>query len=228
MGHQGAADGDLLALAARQFARRLTAFVAQDREQGIDLLHRRLDVVAAQECAHFKVLLDRHRGEYVLGLRHKGHAFGDAGLWGQAGDILAINPHRPGFQVQHAEHRFHRGGFSRTIGADDDRDLTLFHGHGAGVQDAGARAIAAGHHLADQKGVSHARGLRVGDKNFRRKILGKNLSKIFGRGAASCCLCLVLQSGAQISLDHRVILHDVLGRPLRQHAALRHDDDRIT
>ena len=127
----------------------------EDGEQVIDLLQRALDVIAAQEGAHFQVFLDRHRGEDVLRLRHKGHALGHPGLRGQGGDILTHQPHMARPDAQHPEHRLHRGGFARPVRADDDGDLAGVHGNGAAMQDI-RPAIAAGHAFADQEGSGHA------------------------------------------------------------------------
>jgi hypothetical protein len=77
-----AADGHLLALAARQLAGRLAALFLQDREQVEHLFHgarcRRRG-----EGPHLEVFFHRHGGEHVAGLRHEGHALAHAGLRGQ-------------------------------------------------------------------------------------------------------------------------------------------------
>ena len=63
---------------------------------------------------------------------------------------LAVDPHRPLAQPQHAEHRLHRRRLAGAVGADDHGDLARVHRDGAAVQDVGA-AVAAAHRLADEE-----------------------------------------------------------------------------
>ena len=144
LGHQRAADGDLLALAAGELARRLPALVLEDREEAIDLLHRAGDVVAAEERAHLQVLLHRHRGEDVRCLGDEGHALGNPVLRREMRDVVAADPDGTFAEVQHSEDGFHCGGFARAVGADDDGDFAFVHGDGAVVQDVGAVAAVSG------------------------------------------------------------------------------------
>ena len=134
------------------------ALLVQDGEQAIDLIHGFLDarLIGADEGAHLKVFLHRHAGKDVLGLGDKAHALAHAGLRRELGDVLAIQHHTATAQVQHAESRFHGGGFARAIRADDHGNLALVHGNGAVVQDVDG-AVAPGHILADEEGFSHGR-----------------------------------------------------------------------
>ena len=90
LGHQRAADGDLLALAAGELARGLAALLAQDREEREDLLHGVGEVVVADVGAHLEVLLDGHRDEDVRGLRHEAHAGVHPLLRREPGDVAAV------------------------------------------------------------------------------------------------------------------------------------------
>ena len=89
-----------------------------------------------------------------MGLGHEAHAFGHAGLGREPGDVLAAEAHPAPAQPDQAQDGLHRGGFAGPVGANDHRDLALLHGDGAVMQDVGL-AVAAGHALADQKGISH-------------------------------------------------------------------------
>ena len=70
--------------------------------QEAELLHRAANVVTAQEGAHLEVFFHRHGGEDVRGLRHEGHALGDARLRGKPGDVLAVDDHVFDHQVRPA------------------------------------------------------------------------------------------------------------------------------
>jgi len=84
------AHGHLLALSARQFARRLAGrfFSLKDSEQIKNLRHRTNGNQSVRnESPHFRFLLDRERGwKILLVLRHETHAFdqGYCGLGGSA------------------------------------------------------------------------------------------------------------------------------------------------
>ena len=158
LGHERPAHGDLLALTAGKFACRLIALGLQDREEFVNLFHRRLDVVTAQEGTHLEVLFNGHRGEDVRRLGHKSHALGNARLRGQAGDVLTAQANLPAAQFQHPEDSFHGGRLAGPVRADDDGDLAFLDRNGAGMQDIDL-AIAAGHGVADEKGLRHGNPL---------------------------------------------------------------------
>ena len=58
--------------------------------------------------------------------------------------------------VQHAKNGLHSGGFSRTIGTNDDGNFTWIYRNGTVMQNIGTPAISAGHRVADQKRFGHS------------------------------------------------------------------------
>src|SRR3546814_18043398 len=68
--HQGAAEGDHLALPAGKVAGGLAALFEEVGKQPVDALERLGNARAAQEGAHLQVLRDRHLAEHVVDLRH--------------------------------------------------------------------------------------------------------------------------------------------------------------
>ncbi len=113
----------------------LVAFFLEDREQVIDLRHRVREIIGANKCPHLKIFLNAHRGKDVVGLGDEPHALDHALLRAELGDVLAIQGDMAGMDVQHPEHRFHRGGFARAVWPDDHGDLALVYGHRAVMQD---------------------------------------------------------------------------------------------
>jgi hypothetical protein len=91
-GHQRAAHGDLLALAARQLARRLVALVLQDREQLVDLFHRpEMSSRMKAPISRFSSTVIEVKMFEVCGT--KPMPLAHPRLRGQRGDVLAVEPH---------------------------------------------------------------------------------------------------------------------------------------
>lgn len=168
--HQRAPYGNLLALTAGQFARRLPALFGNCGEQVIDLFKRARNIVIADESAHLEVFLDGHGRKDIVHLRHETHAGLDPVLRVQRRDVLAVQANAALAQVQHPEDGLHGRRFAGPVRADDDRDLALFDGNGAIMQDVGATAIAARHAVPDQEGV--AGPARADGSGFARAVNG--------------------------------------------------------
>ena len=77
LGHQRAADRDLLALAAGELARRPVPVLPDGREELEDPFHGFPDALAPEERAHLQVFAHRQGCEHIVGLRHESHAAPD-------------------------------------------------------------------------------------------------------------------------------------------------------
>ena len=84
----------------------------------------------------------------VLG--HETHAAKNPLLRLQAGDVLALEKHLPLLQVEHPEHRLHRGRLAGPVRPHNNGNLAGIDTDGAAVKDIRA-AIAANHVLADKE-----------------------------------------------------------------------------
>ena len=128
VGHQRAAHGQHLPLAAGQRARLLAAAFLQAREQRENFLQPGRDLgAAAPEGAKLEILADGHGGEQVALFGHQGDAESDPVLGRHVGEVGAVEgdaparrqqPHDGGEQRRlagavGADHRGDRAGFDR-------------------------------------------------------------------------------------------------------------------
>ena len=128
--HQRAADGQHLALAARQGGGHLRAPLPQAREDGEDLVHA-LRLVAqapapAREAAQQQVVLHRHLAEQLALFGHQGHAVGHHDLDAGACDALAVQMDLAA-RGQQAHGGRQQRGLACAVGADDGDDLAAAH-----------------------------------------------------------------------------------------------------
>ena len=142
LAHQRPAHGHHLPLAARELAGRLAALFAQRREHVVDPVDRWRKSSRADEGAHLEVLLDDHRGEDVVLLRHEGEALGHQPVGRQVGDVLAVEADVAFRNGEQAEERLQRRRLAGAVRPDDDADIWALDGDDDAVEDRRA-AIAA-------------------------------------------------------------------------------------
>ena len=82
-------------------------------------------------------------------LRNKTHAAKHPLLRLQTGDVLSLEKHLPLFQVEHAEHRLHRGGLAGAVRPHHHGNFTRINADGTTVKD--VRAAVAAHHIFTDK-----------------------------------------------------------------------------
>ena len=128
--HQRAANGQHLALTARQRGRDLHAPLAQAREDVEHFLHAlRLVALAtapARKAAQQQVVLDGHLAKQLALFRHQADALRHHGLHAGTGNVLAF-PADAALGGQQPHGGTQQRGFARAVGADDGDDLTFLH-----------------------------------------------------------------------------------------------------
>ena len=128
-GHQRAADGQHLLLAARQQAGVLRPALPQDREVRVHLLHvaRHAVAVAAGVGAHQQVVVHRQQREHFAPLGHvREPLLHDEGRVA-GGDVLALEVHAALARVDDARDGLEDGGLACAVAAQHGGDLALFH-----------------------------------------------------------------------------------------------------
>ncbi len=128
-GHEGAADGEHLLLAAGERAPRLAAAFGQDGkklEHIVHVLAHALDV-PAQKGAEVQIFLDAHIGKDETPLGHLGNAEHDDFMRRKFVDGPAVPEDLPAPGAQDAADGHQRGGFARAVGADERDDLAVVH-----------------------------------------------------------------------------------------------------
>ena len=126
LGHQRAADRELLLLAAREVARVAAAELLQDREEVVGDLERVAAAVPAPgREPEAEVLLDREPGEDPPALRHERHAGVRDRLGALPPQRAAAQPDLAGRRRHDAHDRVQRGRLARAVRADQADDLAL-------------------------------------------------------------------------------------------------------
>ncbi len=205
--HQGAADLQHPALAARQHPRGLAAALGQAIVFLEHLLGRFLGLVRVilEKAAHPQVLLDRHVGEHRVVLEDVGDAGGlQLFIRFQRGDVLAANADRAGENVGEAEDRVQDRGLAGPVRPDQAERLALANAQVEIVQDlhlavAGAQLVDREEGLALDQRRQGLGGRRLGgdlgglagdrlDRHHHLDVAGVVAAGLFSRFA----VCLVV------------------------------------
>ncbi len=177
LGHQRPADGEHLALAARERARQLAAPFLEPGEGAEYLGHGgRLVAVAgpiALESAEQQVVLDAHFAEQLALFRHQGHAHGHLALDLHVPLLPAHELDLPGAGQQAHDRREH-GGLAGAVRSDHRGDLARADAQAGVVQ---CLDLAVGHaQVAHLERGAHPSGpavavrlMRVGGLNRPRR-----------------------------------------------------------
>ena len=152
-----AGDRHHLALAARQATGRQMALAGEIGKEGVD----RGDALGARgrrddARRQAKIVLDAHAREHVLGLRHESEAATDEAMGGEAGDIRAVEPHRPRLDRRQAGDRLDQRRLARAVGTEHRDDLARCDAQRRAVDDRHA-GIVAGDEIAHLERGAHAR-----------------------------------------------------------------------
>ena len=128
-GHERAADGEHLLLAARERAGGLTAPLPEDREEGEDALEVRLHggPVAARVGADRQVLLDGEAREHLAALGREAHAARDELPRPPAVDSGPREADLAGVRAHQARDGVERGRLPRAVRAHERHDLVRAH-----------------------------------------------------------------------------------------------------
>src|SRR6056297_1119769 len=138
---EGAGDGELLLLAAREVAAAAGEEVLQDREELEDLV---VDpAFGARQAGEtgLEVLLHREHGKDVAALRDVSHALGRQRLRGPAADRLAAEPHGAAAAGMGSRNRLQKRGLPDPIRAHDAGHLADARRHVDTVQDLAAAIV---------------------------------------------------------------------------------------
>jgi hypothetical protein len=137
----------------RQGARPLRPPVEQRREQVADELEALLEGLRALVHAHLEVLLDGQRGEHVVRLGDEPDALGDQVVGPLVGDVLTVEPDRPGLDLDQAEQGLEQRRLAGAVGADDADELVLLAVEVGSVEDVHPRQVAGDQVVRAQHGA---------------------------------------------------------------------------
>src|SRR5215472_10738583 len=128
-GHEGAADGEHLLLAARERARALLGAASEDGEVVVHHLEVAGDAlpVLPRVRAHLEVLAHGEEGKHLAPLRHVTESQAHHAVGIHAAEGAAVEGDGPLLRVHHSRYRLEDGGLARPVGAQDGHDGAARH-----------------------------------------------------------------------------------------------------
>src|SRR5215831_9140493 len=134
IGHEPAADGQHLLLAARERPGALAASFAQTREQRVDAFHVPAATVEAALGDH-EVFLDAERGKYAPTLRHETHPTAHRLERRNRGNIHALEQHLSSARTIETHDRVHQCRLAYAVASEQPEDLPLLELQGQALED---------------------------------------------------------------------------------------------
>src|SRR5215831_17912858 len=140
VGHEPAADGQHLLLAARERPGALAASFAQAGEQRIDAFHVPAATVDATLGDH-EVLLDAERGKDASPLRHEAHPAAHRLERRNLGNVHALEENLSTPRTIETHDRVHQCGLADAIASEQPKDLPLLELQGQALEDVSVPVI---------------------------------------------------------------------------------------
>src|SRR5215472_13630337 len=134
VGHEPAADGQHLLLAARKRPGALAASFAQAREQRVNALHIPAATVETALGDH-EVLLDAERGKDAPALRHQAHPAAHRLEGRHRGNVFALEQNLSSARTIETHDRVHQCRLAHAVASEQPEDLALLELQGQALED---------------------------------------------------------------------------------------------